>query len=100
MRSLPLAPTVKFIEDGKVVKKEIPKELFKCSAIATACMLIDMRVFDMIDKPYFWFENLSRPGLDDFMGEDVWFCRQAERKGIGIWCDPTIKTGHIGDYIY
>jgi hypothetical protein len=97
LRSLPLEGTVKFIENGKVVKKEIPEKLFQCSALGTACLLIDMRVFNMIDKPWFWFEDL---GKDDFIGEDIWFCRQAERKGIEIYCDPLIKVGHIGDYIY
>ena len=89
MRGLPLKSTVKF-------NGEIPKELFKCSAVATGCMLINMEVFDIIDKPYFWYEDLG----DGFMGEDVWFCRQAERKGIEVWCDPTINVKHIGDYLY
>ena len=89
-RELPLKSMVRF--DGT----EIPKELYKCSAVSTACMLIDMKVFDIIDKPYFWLEQLE----DGIMGGDIWFCRQAERKGIEVWCDPTIKVGHIGDYIY
>jgi hypothetical protein len=95
-RELPLKSMVKFIEDNKVIDKEIPKELFKCSAVSTVCMLIDMKVFDIIDKPYFKIDEVN----DEPIGEDVWLCQQTEKKGIEVWCDPTIKIGHIGDYIY
>lgn len=85
--------------DGKVLqKKDRPDKLFKVKAIGTGIMLINLEIFNKIDKPYFNTETHEN-GFT-LMGEDSWFCRQAERKGIEIWCDPTIKILHIGDYNY
>ena len=90
----------RFLPLTSTVRGEISEELFKCESVGTGCILINMKVFDIIDRPYFWYEDTSTQFISDFIGEDIWFCRQAERKGIEIWCDPTIKVGHIGDYIY
>lgn len=92
-RKLPLTPTVELLEGT-----EMQKELFKVKAVATGIVLIDLKVFEKIDKPYFDMEH-HESGYTT-MGEDSWFCRQAERKGIGIWCDPTIHIKHIGNYNY
>jgi hypothetical protein len=96
-RQLPLISTVKFAENEKIYAVQgLPTELFKCYALGTGCMLIKMSVFDKIDKPWFWFDNYE----DDILGEDIWFCREAGRKGIEVWCDPTIDVKHIGTYTY
>jgi GT2 family glycosyltransferase len=59
-------------------------------------MVIKTSVFERIEPPWF--------GLDEVRGhimtEDVWFCRQAWRRGIEVWCDPTIPVKHIGEYAY
>jgi GT2 family glycosyltransferase len=97
-KRLPLESVVKLLgEDGNMVGGELPKELFQCYAVGTGCMLIDMEVFNIIDKPWFQFDYNSDGSI---IGEDVWFCNQAKKKGIEIWCDPTIKIGHVGDYVY
>ena len=97
-RILPLVSTVKFADENeKIIEGQVGKELLECFAVATGCMLINMRVFDIIDKPWFFFGYDSDGKM---MGEDVWFCRQAKRKGLGVWCDPNIKIGHIGEYEY
>ncbi len=90
-RKLPLTPTVTF-------EGEIPKELFKAKAVATGVMLIDLEIFNKIDKPY--FDTETHESGWTLMGEDSWLCRQAEKKGIEIWCDPTITIKHIGEYLY
>ena len=92
-RKLPLTPTVTLLEGT-----EMPKELFKAKAVATGVMLINLDIFNKIDKPYFNTE-VHENGFT-LMGEDYWFCRQAERKGIDIYCDPTITIKHIGNYNY
>src|SRR3990167_9531977 len=51
-RMLPLMPTVKLLEEDK----EIPNELFKCEIVGTGLLLIDMNVFDKIEKPWFNFD--------------------------------------------
>lgn len=92
-RRLPLSSTVECFEG-----EEIKDKLFKVKAVATGIMLINLKVFDKIDKPYFDMEHHESGWT--IMGEDSWFCRQAERKGIEVWCDPTIHISHIGNYLY
>jgi GT2 family glycosyltransferase len=110
-RKLPLTSTVRFKE--KLVPKydigitpnqesvyrtaqQIPDALFECDAIGAGCMLIDMRVFDIIGKPWFFYGESN----GNTIGEDVWFCAQAQKAGFKIWCDPTINVKHIGEYEY
>lgn len=99
-RQLPLISTVKFLgDDGKyknVDGKDFPTVPFKCGAVATGFMLIKMSVFDKIEKPWFFFDEVD----GDLIGEDVFFCRQCIKAGIEIWCDPTISIAHIGDFLY
>lgn len=90
-RKLPLKPTVEPIE-------EIKPDLFQCKTIGGGVMLINMKVFEKIDKPYFDTETYDY-GLTK-VGEDSWFCHQATKRGYEIWCDPTLKIGHLGDYEY
>jgi len=87
------------LKSGEVLqKKDRPDKVFQVKAIGTAVLLIKMSVFDEVDMPYFNTETHEN-GFTT-LGEDYWFCRQAERKGIKIWCDPTIQIGHLGDYEY
>lgn len=105
-RILPLSSTVAFMnEQGEYVPLEKmppwwkpPESLFKCYSIGAGVLLIDMKVFDIIDKPWFATTNMDSGKI--LIGEDAWFCFQAKKKGIDIYCDPTLKIGHIGDYIY
>lgn len=93
-------PTVKMLVKGKPVslmRDGLPEGLFKCYAVPTGFMMIKMSVFDKLKKPY--FESLQTPaGLHTT--EDVEFCRRANKSGIEVWCDPDIKIGHIGSYVY
>jgi hypothetical protein len=36
------------------------------------------------------------PGDKRWIGEDVFFCTDANRKGIQVWCDPRIAFEHFG----
>lgn len=78
--------------------KEMPNELFECESVGLACTLINLKIFESMPVPYFvqgWMEDGVTP-----LGEDIYFCKKAKQNGFKIWCDPTIKTGHIGDYCY
>ena len=59
-------------------------------------MLIDMRVFDKIPRPY--FNIVWRDDYDQHMGEDWYFCEEAEKAGFDIWVDHDLskKIGHVG----
>jgi hypothetical protein len=76
---------------------EVKKGLNECEAIGTGCLLIKMSVFDVIDKPWFWYEDLNEK---ECMTEDYWFCRQARRKGLKVWYDGDLNVKHLGDYGY
>ncbi len=60
--------------------------------IPTGCMLIRLSVLQKLDPPYF---RCERP-----VGEDTFFCTWLWSKGVKIWCDPTIKIGHVGEKVY
>lgn len=100
-RRFPLTSTVKIKKDGEFVDyttDQLPKTLFQCYAVATGCMLIDLQVFEKIEKPWFFFSSFPDGKMD--YGEDVWFCDRVQKAGFSVWCDPTIEIRHIGDYGY
>lgn len=58
----------------------------------TGCgfLLIEMRVFDKLDAPYFLPQS-STGGL----GEDLWFCEHARNAGFKIFVDQDVVIGHL-----
>ena len=36
---------------------------------------------------------------DQKLGEDIGFCKRATDCGYAIWCDPTVRVGHVGSLI-
>lgn len=93
-------PVTKMKVDNEVVSmlaKDFPTEPFQCYAIATGFMLIDLSILKKMDKPYFraWID-----ANENHYTEDVQFCHDANEAGFEVWCDPTIKIGHIGSTVY
>lgn len=85
---------------------------FQCRALPTGFMLIDLDVIrnlpvqpeyggdragDSNAGPRNWFDFANYAG---FVGEDVYFCDFVGQQGVEIWCDPTIKLGHIGPNVF
>jgi hypothetical protein len=96
MKTTPPVNTIK-MDDGNggyMGEKEWvpPAEPFRCAAVATGFMLIDLDAIKDVPRPLF-------PCVQP-VGEDVAFCKQAVAAGLEIWCDPTIKLGHLGDFTY
>ena len=91
VRRLPPSLVIEYLDDEKS-----ETEIFKCKAIGGAMLLIDLKVFHIIKKPWFWYELKDDSMVS--MSNDWWFCRQARNAGFDIWCDPTITLKHIGDY--
>ena len=104
-RKLPLSTTVSMLDENgnhlprhQIMFERRPQSLFECFAVGMGVTLIDMAVFEKIERP--WFQFQSHESGKVLVGEDAWFCKQAREKGIGVWCDPTVPVGHIGDYEY
>lgn len=104
-RVLPLSPTVGFLDaNGEYLPQDRmafvkkPETLFKCYTVGMGVALINMELFNKIEKPWFYFQTHDNGAI--LIGEDAWLCKQARDKGIEIWCDPTLEVGHIGDYEY
>lgn len=74
-------------------------DLLEMQRIPTGCLLINMRVFDKLSKPYFRFETNAN---GDIVGEDYVFCDRARKAGFRIWCDAALsrEIGHIGQNVY
>lgn len=97
MKARDMNGTIKMIKNGVYENVENPPEtLFMCDAAPTGFMMINMKIFDKIGFPYFYTCYAN----ENLMGEDVYFCGKAKEAGFEIWCDGTIKLGHVGDYVY
>ena len=90
-RKFPIESTAKF-------EGEMPNELFKVDALGTGMMLIKMSALEKIPRPWIKMEYNDDGSVK--VGDDVYFCLQAKKAGIEIWCDPTLDVKHIGDYFY
>ncbi len=97
-RQPPHYPTINQVEGEKlIVPGSFPKDkLFEVFAIATGFMLIKISAIKKIEPPWFYYGNFHGKA----MGEDVYFCWKAQKKGIKVWCDPTIHIGHVGEYVF
>lgn len=87
----PSLPTA-FMEDGQT------GNLQRAVHVATGFMLIDLKVFEKIKEPWFFWKSDENGQIT--MGEDYWFCSKAKEAGFEIWCDLSIPIGHIGNKIY
>jgi hypothetical protein len=99
-KKLPLVSTIRF-DDGKGGylggKIDMPKVPFKCAAVATGFMAINLhRVKECLAPPYFAYGTLGT----EFQGEDIGFCKRAKKAGLEIWCDPRIPLLHMGELPY
>lgn len=94
----PHKPTIgmkngKRIETPEVWSNSAPFEVF---SIGTGFLLVKTEVFESISPKWFGFGQFH--GQE--MGEDVFFCRKAQAKKYKVWCDPTVKIAHVGEYLY
>lgn len=71
---------------------EVPSEgLFKVDACGFGCVLMRSEVIiSVLGKHAQTFNPING------VGEDLSFCWRSRDCGYDIWCDPSIKLGHIG----
>ena len=60
------------------------------------CVLVKREVYEKIPQPHYLQEYLPELKLE--IGEDIYFCQQAQKAGYTLWCDQELsrETSHIG----
>lgn len=60
------------------------------------CVLVKREVYEKIPQPHYLQEYI--PSLNLEIGEDIYFCQQAQKAGYQIWCDQELsrEVAHIG----
>ncbi len=105
-KRLPLVATVKMPEGDQFASGVIdrPKEPFRCAAVGTGFMVIDLkRLVECMTPPFFAFTEDARQVTRAWAagpGEDTAFCLRARKAGLSVWCDPTIPLYHSGEFLY
>ena len=104
-KSIPSSPTARNEHPthpgGDVVYSDPHKHgLEKVWRIGTGVMLVDMKVFNVLKKP--WFSISYDDEQSEFIGEDWWFCRKLEEQGIEIYIDHDMsrEIGHVGCFTF
>ena len=77
--------------------------LFEVDACGAACLLINKRVFTETHKVFnedsFGYmkegQTVNGKKIMVDVGEDIAFCRRAKKRGYKIWCDKSVRPGHI-----
>jgi hypothetical protein len=75
-------------------------QVFECAGIGTGCMMIDMRVFDHLEEPYFkTVDRLSdNPEISKIQGtDDIYFCNKVIAAGFKIIADGSVLPVHWGE---
>lgn len=96
-RKAPIGPCVySKIDVGQAeMVKEVPKEMFEIAACGFGGVLMSVPM--LIDV----FKHYGRPFSPILgYGEDFSFCHRASELGYKLFCDPSIRMGHEGTFIY
>ena len=59
------------------------------------CALVKRQVFDQLAYPWFKYVNYDSGSV---LSEDLYFCSEANKKGIEIWADTRVRCGHRTGY--
>lgn len=86
---------------GEVVYSDDDKHgLEEVWRIGTGIMLIKLSTLAAMPKP--WFSVTFDQQLDEFVGEDWYFCEQLEKIGCKLYIDHDLsrEVGHVGKFVY
>lgn len=70
----------------------------EAGALPTGLILIDMRVFDLLENPYFYYEYTDKTESKKSSTEDVTFTRDACLAGAKLYCNWDAWAGHHKRY--
>lgn len=93
-RHIPYHSTIFSSLDPVEWVEEFPEELFEIRACGFGCVLVETELI----RKVFRKDGTAFHPVDGF-GEDIAFCTRAKELGSELWCDPTIKLGHIGHVV-
>jgi hypothetical protein len=65
---------------------------FKVHSTGFGFMLVKREVLEQMRAM-----RMSHFSMKVGLGEDIWFCIQAQGAGYDIWIDPLVEVGHLGD---
>lgn len=71
--------------------KDYPDGLFEIAACGFGCVMMNVSMINAIGKEY----GLPFSPILGF-SEDLSFCMRAHDLGYKLWCDSSIKLGHVG----
>jgi len=69
-----------------------PGEVLAVARIGFGAAIIAREVFNRIDWPWFKYEY---PQRGQYPTEDIWFAKQCEAAGIGMYVDTRIRNDHL-----
>ena len=80
-------------EKGCIAYKlaDVPEEAFEIQGCGFACVLISTEILKAVMTRH---KTCFLPMK--IYGEDLAFCVRARELGYRIWCEPTVRLGHIG----
>ena len=67
----------------------------RVDALGTGSMMIDKRVFELLPEEKGWFDY-AYPNHTGWPGTDMAFSARCREAGVGLWCDTTCTSPHIG----
>ena len=80
------------VESGATYFEDYPKDsFFEIAGCGFGCVMMNVDLLKFLGKKY------GAPFTPLFgLGEDLSFCHRVRKEGIGIYCDSSVKCGHIG----
>lgn len=79
-------------EDIPLSEIRAEEKIIEIDGVGFGCVLTKVDMFRNIKKPWFKYSPT--------MGEDIYFCRKAQKAGYKVYLDTSIKCGHIGSVNY
>lgn len=70
---------------------EYPRDIFEIGGCGFGCVLTEVDVIRQVQEH---FRTCFTPVPN--YGEDIAFCNRVHDLGIKMWCEPTVRCGHIG----
>jgi len=89
-------------QTGKFPKKyewNIPDELFEVCFLGNGFKMVKREVIEKVREKYL-VPNIPMINKAEYISEDWAFDFRAKKMGYSVWIDPTIKLGHIGEYVF